>query len=119
MARDHTGRRPIRPCVPISVGEGDPGLFDRQTGDFPPRDLFRVPLKVAFVKSMLRTAGANFLKPACVNRPNQSDFVIWPNSFSQFSVSPQNCGNLASELKNQQDQHKISMALPSRAATNL
>ena len=88
MPRDHTGRRPIRPCVLSWVGEGDPGLFDRQTGDFPPGDLLCGPLKVAFVKSMLRTTGAKFLKPAFANRPDQSDFVIRPNSFSQFSVAP-------------------------------
>ena len=28
------------------------------------------------------------LKPACENRPNQSDFVIQPNSFSQPSTVP-------------------------------
>ena len=30
----------------------------------------------------------SFLKPACANRLNQSDFLIWPNSLSQLSAEP-------------------------------
>ena len=45
VPRDHTGRRPISPCGLSWVWEGNPCLFDRQTGDHPPRDLCRGPLK--------------------------------------------------------------------------
>ena len=42
---DHKVFRPVRLCGPSWVGEGDPGLFDRQTSNRPPRDLRRGPLK--------------------------------------------------------------------------
>ena len=43
--RDYAGRHPIRPRGPSWVGEGDPGLFERQNGDRPTRDLRSAPLK--------------------------------------------------------------------------
>ena len=42
---DHAGRCPIYPLGPSWVGEGDPSPFERKTGDFPPGDLCRGPLK--------------------------------------------------------------------------
>ena len=33
VPRDQAGHFPIRPRGPSWVGEGDPGLFDRQNGD--------------------------------------------------------------------------------------
>ena len=45
MTRDNTGRRPIRPIDPSWVGNGNTGLVHRQTGDCPPRDLCRGPVK--------------------------------------------------------------------------
>ena len=45
VPRDHAGRRPIRLRDPSWVGEGDPGLFERQNGDRPTRDLRSAPLK--------------------------------------------------------------------------
>ena len=45
VPHNHTGRRPIRPHGPGWVGEGNPGLFYRQTSDIHPGDLCRGPLK--------------------------------------------------------------------------
>ena len=45
VPRDHAGRCPIRPRGLCWVREDDTSLFDRQTGDRPPGDLGRGPLK--------------------------------------------------------------------------
>ena len=45
---------------------------------------------------ILRTAGAYYFQPAWANRSDQSDFVIWLNSFSQLSADPKNNVNLDS-----------------------
>ena len=45
MPGDHAGNRPIIPHCPSWVGEDNPGLFECQTGDRPPRDLCHGPLK--------------------------------------------------------------------------
>ena len=42
---DHAGIRQIHPRGLSWVREGNPRLFERQTGDCPPEDLFRGPLK--------------------------------------------------------------------------
>ena len=45
VPRDHAGCRPVCPCGTSWVRDGNPGLFDRHTGDLPPGDLRRGPLK--------------------------------------------------------------------------
>ena len=45
VPRDHAGCRPISPHSPSWVREGNTGLFDRQTGNCSPGDLFHGPLK--------------------------------------------------------------------------
>ena len=42
---DHAERRPILPRCPGWVREGNPSMFDLQTGDCYPGDLFHSPLK--------------------------------------------------------------------------
>ena len=51
------------------------------------------------------------LKTECENRSNQSDFVIWPNSFYQLSADPKK-GNLASVFNDQHNQHTMDMEPP-------
>ena len=51
-------------------------------------------------------------KHACANRPNKSDFIIWPNFFYQLSVAFKNCDNLALELNNRHDQKTMAMMPP-------
>ena len=49
---DHVGRRPIRPRGPSLFGEVNPGLFDKNTGDRPPRDLCCGPLEEGRVEDV-------------------------------------------------------------------
>ena len=54
VPRDHAGHRPVCPCGPSLVGEGDPGMFDRHTADRPPRDMRRGPLKESWEEDVLQ-----------------------------------------------------------------
>ena len=59
---------------------------------------------------LLHTRGAHYLRPAGANKTNQSDFVIWPHSFSQLSGDLKNSGDLELELNYQNDWWTMSMA---------
>ena len=45
IPRDDAGRRPVQPRCQIWIGEGNPSLFGRHTGDRPPGYLRCDPLK--------------------------------------------------------------------------
>ena len=49
--------------------------------------IYMISFNIWYYSPKLCTSGAYFFKPPCVNRLNQSDFVIPPNLFYQLSVS--------------------------------